>query len=201
MYNRLLYIVVSNASCYEADMLEGEISNMNSVGSEVLTAVVMKYSVFWDITPCSRLEVNCWLSTDYTALYPRRQNSSYECCLLLSELQSTLISSLIPLKYYGRVIFSQSKWVRPPHSNIYNRIRYTLCFLTTTAMEKIEGARSSETSVNFNHTIRCHGIPPQKTEIFTDIRYLLRNISAYTYTVAIAASKLQGTDVPLTIRY
>jgi hypothetical protein len=28
------------------------------VGSEVLTAVVMKSSVFWDITPCGPLKVN-----------------------------------------------------------------------------------------------------------------------------------------------
>jgi hypothetical protein len=28
------------------------------VGFEVLTAVVMKSSVFWDITPCSPLKVN-----------------------------------------------------------------------------------------------------------------------------------------------
>jgi hypothetical protein len=30
----------------------------NSVEFEFLTAVVMKNSVFWDITPCSPLEVN-----------------------------------------------------------------------------------------------------------------------------------------------
>jgi hypothetical protein len=45
------------------------------VGSEILTAVVMKSSVFWDITPCSPLKF-VWRSADYTALYPRRQNSS-----------------------------------------------------------------------------------------------------------------------------
>jgi hypothetical protein len=28
------------------------------VGSEVLTPVVMKCSIFWDVTPCSPLEVN-----------------------------------------------------------------------------------------------------------------------------------------------
>jgi hypothetical protein len=28
------------------------------VGSEVLTAVVMKSIIFWDITPCSQLKVN-----------------------------------------------------------------------------------------------------------------------------------------------
>jgi hypothetical protein len=29
-----------------------------SSGFEVLTAVVMKYTIFWDITPCSPLKVN-----------------------------------------------------------------------------------------------------------------------------------------------
>jgi hypothetical protein len=77
------------------------------VGFEVLTAVVMKSSIFWNIRPCSPSKVNrCFdgtcrlhlqtqrisrarnqcksrwqaepfrLSTDYTVLYPRRQNSS-----------------------------------------------------------------------------------------------------------------------------
>jgi hypothetical protein len=31
---------------------------MHEVGFEVLTAVVMKSSIFWDITPCSLLKVN-----------------------------------------------------------------------------------------------------------------------------------------------
>jgi hypothetical protein len=70
------------------------------VGFEVLTAVIMKNSVFWDMMLCSSLKVNqrsgrtCrpifdpddrgdlflrnvdGLSKDYTALYPRRYNSS-----------------------------------------------------------------------------------------------------------------------------
>jgi hypothetical protein len=33
-------------------------SVLRFVGSEVLTAVVMKSSMFWDITPCSQLKVN-----------------------------------------------------------------------------------------------------------------------------------------------
>jgi hypothetical protein len=107
-------------------------SNMNNkllnnwpqhVGSEVLTAVVMKSTILWDITPCSSLRVKrrfggtyrlhlqgrkisrrrnqresrwqvelcfypedggdmflrnvSWLSTDYTASYPRRWHSSW----------------------------------------------------------------------------------------------------------------------------
>jgi hypothetical protein len=52
------------------------------VGFEVLTAVVMKSTIFSDITLCSSLKVNRrfggiyrlqdGLSTDCTALYPRR---------------------------------------------------------------------------------------------------------------------------------
>jgi hypothetical protein len=56
---------------------------------EVLTAVVMKSSDFWDITPCSTwksadiseervasmfLRNVGWLLVDYMALYPRRKN-------------------------------------------------------------------------------------------------------------------------------
>jgi hypothetical protein len=54
------------------------------VGLKVLTAVVMKRSIYWDITPCGSLKLSRrfggdmflrnlnYLSTDYTALYPRR---------------------------------------------------------------------------------------------------------------------------------
>jgi hypothetical protein len=78
------------------------------VALEVLTAAVMKITIFWDIPPCSSLKVNrCFggtyrlylqgggisrtrnnveikwqaeLSTDYTALYPRI-NSCLEVCV------------------------------------------------------------------------------------------------------------------------
>jgi hypothetical protein len=54
------------------------------IGFEVLTAVTMKSSVFWDITSCSPvldpenggdmfLRNVDWLSLDCTDLYPRRQ--------------------------------------------------------------------------------------------------------------------------------
>jgi hypothetical protein len=72
------------------------------VGFEVLTPVVMKSAIFWDITACSPLKVNIseehvtwffdpedggdmflrnvgWLSTDYTPLYPRTEKSSCLC--------------------------------------------------------------------------------------------------------------------------
>jgi hypothetical protein len=35
-----------------------ERGNLNKSGFEVLTAVVMKSTVFWDIMPCSPLRVN-----------------------------------------------------------------------------------------------------------------------------------------------
>lgn len=44
------------------------------VGSEVLTVVALKNSIFCDITPCSPVNIS-WLSTYYTSLYPTRQNS------------------------------------------------------------------------------------------------------------------------------
>jgi hypothetical protein len=49
--------------------------NKMYVGSEVLKAVVIKTSVFWDIMPCSMRKVGRLLM-EYTLLYPRRQNSS-----------------------------------------------------------------------------------------------------------------------------
>jgi hypothetical protein len=41
-----------------------EINNRN-VGSEVLTAVVMKSTIFWDLTACSPLKVNRRLGGTY----------------------------------------------------------------------------------------------------------------------------------------
>jgi hypothetical protein len=35
------------------------------VGFEVLTAVVMKSTIFWDITPCSPLKVTCCFGGTY----------------------------------------------------------------------------------------------------------------------------------------
>jgi hypothetical protein len=80
----------------------GRLQRDGHVEFEVLTAVVMKSTIFWDITPRSPLKFNrrfggtyClhlqgrrisrvryqrvnegWLSTDYTALYPRKYNFS-----------------------------------------------------------------------------------------------------------------------------
>jgi hypothetical protein len=48
------------------------------VGFEVLIAVVMKSSIFWDITLCKPLKVNRrfrGLLKDYTALHPLRRTS------------------------------------------------------------------------------------------------------------------------------
>jgi hypothetical protein len=48
-------------------------TDKNQVGIEVLTAVVMKSSIFWDITPCSPLKVNqCFGGTSRLYLQVRR---------------------------------------------------------------------------------------------------------------------------------
>jgi hypothetical protein len=90
----------TTASCYNPRTLCETLCRLHYVGFEVLTPVVMKSAVFWDITPCSPLKVNQresrwqagillglidpedggdmflgnvrWLSADYTVLYPRR---------------------------------------------------------------------------------------------------------------------------------
>jgi hypothetical protein len=95
------------------------VSNIISyVRFEVLRAVDMKSSVFWDITPCSPLFVNClplsftlvscdmflrnvgWLSTDYTALYPRRWSSSLYPCYLHSTKWEDFIILLVTVAVY-----------------------------------------------------------------------------------------------------
>jgi hypothetical protein len=51
---------------------------LDNVWSEVLTAVVMKSTIFWNIMPYSPFQVKLdWLSMNYMVLYPRRQYSSY----------------------------------------------------------------------------------------------------------------------------
>jgi hypothetical protein len=108
---------ISSFCYYDNYLLSWAYNQVRQVGLEVLTAVVMKSTIFWDITPRSLLKVNrrfggtyrlhlhgwrisrarnqrksrwqaefclppagddmflrnvCWLSTDSTALYPRR---------------------------------------------------------------------------------------------------------------------------------
>jgi hypothetical protein len=45
------------------------------VGFEVLTAVVMKSSIFWDITPCSTLNVNRRFGETYRLHFQGRKIS------------------------------------------------------------------------------------------------------------------------------
>jgi hypothetical protein len=52
-----------------SEMLKAE--NVACVRSEVLTAVITKSFIFWDIMPCSPLSLK-----NYATLYPRRQNCS-----------------------------------------------------------------------------------------------------------------------------
>jgi hypothetical protein len=51
------------------------------VGSEVLTAVVMKSSIFWNITPCSPLKVNSCLEGIHGVNRPLLQDNSSCHCL------------------------------------------------------------------------------------------------------------------------
>jgi hypothetical protein len=106
--------------------------NMNA-RFEVLTVVVMKNSVFRDITQCNLLKMNCWLST---------ANSQYECCLMFKELQTKPICFLISLQHYGRVLCSQTNLVRlhlPPQPLTF--VYGTLCFFYDYSTEKYWGSR------------------------------------------------------------
>jgi hypothetical protein len=97
--------IVSEAKRTTAVETSNPTFDYNCVGFEILTAVVIESTIFWDITPCSPLKVNrvancfhavsllrlffspkdgggvflrnvSWISTDDTALYPKRQYSS-----------------------------------------------------------------------------------------------------------------------------
>jgi hypothetical protein len=48
------------------------------VGTEVLTAVVMKSTIFWDITPCSPLSVNRRFGGTYGLHFQGRKNKLSE---------------------------------------------------------------------------------------------------------------------------
>jgi hypothetical protein len=96
------YTVSHPHSHHDEKLNSHRLNNSSFVGSEVLTVMVMKSTIFWDIMPCSPLpahhllsrwflallnfqpwrcrqyvRLKCgWLSTDYTVLYPRRWYSS-----------------------------------------------------------------------------------------------------------------------------
>jgi hypothetical protein len=59
-----------------------EIITVHYVGFGVLTAVVAKSSVFWDVTPCSPLKINqCSGGTSCLHLQCRRVSQSSACYL------------------------------------------------------------------------------------------------------------------------
>jgi hypothetical protein len=68
---------------------------MHCVGFEVLTAVVMKSSMFWDITPCNPLEINRRFGGTFLHLQGRRMSQARNypsgftqiSCLLFSDLE------------------------------------------------------------------------------------------------------------------
>jgi hypothetical protein len=51
-------------------------SNIRVVGFAVLTAVVMKSSIFWDITPCSPFQVNRRFGGTYSLRLQGRRKTS-----------------------------------------------------------------------------------------------------------------------------
>jgi hypothetical protein len=53
-----------------------------TVGFEVLTVVIMKSSIFWDVTVCSRVKVNRRFRGTYRLYFQGRMGAKQELCLL-----------------------------------------------------------------------------------------------------------------------
>jgi hypothetical protein len=85
-----------------------------SVGFEVITALVMKSTIFWDITPCRSLSANRrfggthrlqnvgWHWVDYTALYPRGWYSLSDTSV---HVKTVSLSLYIYRRHYRGVVF------------------------------------------------------------------------------------------------
>jgi hypothetical protein len=69
------------------------IALVSYIGFEVLTTVVMKSSVFWDMTPSSPLEVNRRLGGTYRLQNPRLMNNWVFCLVYYSILKEATCSS------------------------------------------------------------------------------------------------------------
>jgi hypothetical protein len=78
-----------------------------NLGFEVLTPVVMKSSIFWDITACSPLRVNwCW--TAWNLVAKRSLLSTGSACHLLS---LWFLAWLILLPWRWRWYISWKRWL------------------------------------------------------------------------------------------
>jgi hypothetical protein len=66
--------------------------NSKVAGFEVLTEVVMKSSIFWDITPCSLLEVNRRLGLSPARISMKQATNSLKMVATLSSRTSLLCS-------------------------------------------------------------------------------------------------------------
>jgi hypothetical protein len=55
--------------------------HFNSIGFEVLTAVVVESSIFWDITPCSQLKVNQRFGRTYRLHLQGRRSALLTTCV------------------------------------------------------------------------------------------------------------------------
>jgi hypothetical protein len=94
-----------------------------SLGFEVLTAVVMKNSVFWDIVPCSLLKVNwrfggtCCLQLQGQIISQARNQQSSAQCLLHAGF---LLGLFVDLEIHTSLDFLDEMLLNPTESHLEN---------------------------------------------------------------------------------
>jgi hypothetical protein len=64
------------------------------IGFEVLTAAVMKSTIFWDITPCSSLKVNRRFGATYASVFRAKELAELETSVKEGGKQSSAEQSL-----------------------------------------------------------------------------------------------------------
>jgi hypothetical protein len=64
-------------------------------GFEVLTAVFMNYSVFWDITPCCLLKITLVLEERAISIFRAEEEAKQETCLKQAGSRATSERQLI----------------------------------------------------------------------------------------------------------
>jgi hypothetical protein len=75
-------------------------------GSEILTVVVMKSSIFWDITPCSKVTVNS------------NESGSSACCLFRPDF---LFNPFLDLEDDDDMFLEIVGWLSPDKTALYPR--------------------------------------------------------------------------------
>jgi hypothetical protein len=66
----LVYVYLLSPERVNSILQEATSQNKFDIGSEILKAVVMKASVFWDISPCGPLKINRRFGVTYN-LHPQ----------------------------------------------------------------------------------------------------------------------------------